>query len=110
MKLKVRSHIGKIGRLPYEIRGALGHGIRQGITGTRLVAWLNSLPEVQAILQQEFGGRPINEQNFSTWKIHGYPDWVQEQVFAKFTMDALVQQTQKHGLPPAFNETTQPST
>jgi hypothetical protein len=105
MKLKVRSHTGKIGHLPYEIRCQLGRGIHNGIPGVRLVAWLNSLPEVQAVLQEDFGGRPINQQNFSKWKIHGYPDWLQEQVFARVTRDILVKQIEKKGLPPAFNET-----
>jgi hypothetical protein len=105
MKLKVHSHTGKIGRLPYEIRSQLGGGIHDGIPGVRLVTWLNSLPEVQAILQQEFGGQPINEQNLSKWKVRGYPDWLQEQVFARVTRDILLKQIEKKGLPPAFNET-----
>jgi hypothetical protein len=50
------------------------------------------------------GGRPINQQNFSKWKIHGYPDWLQEQVFAQVTKDILVKQIEKKGLPPALNE------
>jgi hypothetical protein len=104
MKLKVSSHTGKIGYLPYEIRCQLGHGIQEGIPGVRLVAWLNSLPEVQEILQQDFDGRPINQQNFSKWKIRGYPDWLQEQVFARVTRDILVKQIEKKGLPPAFND------
>jgi hypothetical protein len=105
MKLKVHSHPGKIGRLPYEIRRRLGRGIQEGIPGSRLVAWLNSLPEVQAVLQQDFGGRPINEQNLSKWKVRGYPDWLQEQVFARVTREILLKQIEKKGLPPAFHET-----
>jgi hypothetical protein len=104
MKLKVRSHTGKIGHLPYEIRCQLGRGIHNGIPGARLVTWLNSLPEVQAVLRQDFGGRPINQQNFSKWKIHGYPDWLQEQVFTQVTKDILVKQIEKKGLPPPLNE------
>jgi hypothetical protein len=105
MKLKVRSHTGKIGHLPYEIRCQIGSAIHNGIPGARLVAWLNSLPEVQAILREDFGGRLINQQNFSKWKVHGYPDWLQEQVFARVTRDILAKQIEKKGLPPAFNET-----
>ena len=108
MKLHIRSHTGKIGHLPYEIRSQLCHGIHDGIPGVRLVAWLNSLPEVQTILRQDFGGRPINEQNFSKWKVRGYPDWVQEQAFAQVTRDMLAKQIEKKGLPPSFND-TQPS-
>ena len=36
--------------------------------GEKLVAWLNGLPEVQAIVAAEFGGKPIREQNLSEWK------------------------------------------
>ncbi|MCX6897362.1 MAG: hypothetical protein NT105_01560 [Verrucomicrobia bacterium] len=43
--------------------------------GKRLAAWLNSLPEVQAVLKGEFGGRPIREQNISEWRKGGYREW-----------------------------------
>jgi hypothetical protein len=39
------------------------------------VAWLNSLPEVQALLAAEFGGKPVREQNLSDWRKHGYKKW-----------------------------------
>lgn len=77
MNLKIGSHTGKIGRLPHEIRSQLG----QAIHAVRLVAWLNSLPAVQAILAQDFGGQPINNQNLSKWKVRGYPDWLREESF-----------------------------
>jgi hypothetical protein len=40
------------------------------------VAWLNSLPEVQALLAAEFAGKPIREQNLSEWRKHGYKSWL----------------------------------
>ena len=51
----------------------------EGEPGKKLVAWLNSLPEVQAIVTAEFGGKPIREQNLSEWKQGGYRDWVAQQ-------------------------------
>jgi hypothetical protein len=81
MNLKIGSHTGKIGRLPREIRNQLGQALHHGVPAVRLVAWLNSLPEVQAILARDFGGQPINNQNLSKWKVRGYPDWLQEQAF-----------------------------
>jgi hypothetical protein len=81
MNLKIGSHTGKIGRLPREIRNELGQALYQGVPAVRLVAWLNTLPEVQAILASDFGGQPINNQNLSKWKVRGYPDWLQEQAF-----------------------------
>ena len=50
--------------------------ILDGEPGVRLLAWLNALPEVQAILARDFAGRPINDQNFSEWKHGGYIDWL----------------------------------
>lgn len=81
---------GKIARLPREIRVQLNRRIRDGEPQNRLVEWLNSLPEVQAVLAAEFGGRPINEPNLSDWKSGGYRDWLlmQEAVELVRHMDA----------------------
>jgi hypothetical protein len=105
MKISTRAHTGKIGRLPKEIRNQLARGIGDGIPGVRLVAWLNSLPEVQAILQSDFGGQPIKEQNLSKWKTRGYPDWLQEQAFAQATINMLSQHGEKLGLFPSPSDT-----
>jgi hypothetical protein len=70
---------GKIARLPWSIRDILNRRLRDGEPGKSLVEWLNSLPEVQEVLAEEFGGRPINEQNLSEWKQGGYEDWLQHQ-------------------------------
>jgi hypothetical protein len=99
MKINTRVHNGKIGRLPKEIRDQLAIGIREGIPGIRLVAWLNRHPAVQALLASDFGGRPINEQNLSKWKARGYPDWLQEQAFVQATLNIIAQNSQKLGLP-----------
>lgn len=73
--------------------------------GVRLIVWLNSLPEVQAILARDFGGQPIKEQNLSKWKVRGYPDWLQEQSFIMATRDIITKQIEKNGLPQSFNAT-----
>jgi hypothetical protein len=70
---------GKIAWLPRTVREQLNCRLRDGEEGKRLVAWLNSLPEVKAILAAEFGGKPIREQNLSEWKKRGYRDWVAHQ-------------------------------
>jgi len=44
-----------------------------------LVAWLNGLPEVQAVLAAQFHGQPIVEPNLSAWRKGGYHDWEEEQ-------------------------------
>jgi hypothetical protein len=70
---------GKIARLARVIRDELNRRLQDGEPGVRLVAWLNGLPETQKILQVDFGGRPINEQNLSEWKAGGYREWLARQ-------------------------------
>ena len=70
---------GKIARLPRAVRQELNGRLAEGEQGKRLVAWLNELPEVQAIVTAEFGGKPVREQNLSEWKQGGYRDWLAQQ-------------------------------
>lgn len=70
---------GKIARLPKPVRDQLNQRLENGEKGTALVRWLNSLPEVQHLIQHEFHGYPIREQNLSEWKKGGYLDWLAQQ-------------------------------
>lgn len=70
---------GKIARLPRAVREQLNRRLRDGEEGKKLVAWLNGLPEVKAVIAVEFGGKPIREQNLSEWRKRGYRDWVAHQ-------------------------------
>jgi hypothetical protein len=70
---------GKIARLPYLIRDLLNCRLRNGEQGAKLMKWLNGLPEVQEVLAEEFGSRPISEQNLSEWKQGGFEDWLRHQ-------------------------------
>ena len=70
---------GKIARLPSAIRNQLNLRLQNGERGRHLVAWLNTLPEVKAVLAAEFAGRPIREQNLSEWRKGGYRDWLLQQ-------------------------------
>lgn len=70
---------GKIARLPRAVRQELNRRLGEGEQGKKLVTWLNALPEVQAVVAAEFGGRPVREQNLSEWKQGGYRDWVLQQ-------------------------------
>src|SRR5579863_2470038 len=65
---------GKIAHLPRNLRDELSQRIDNGTPGPQLLAWLNADPEVQAILAQYFGGRPITKQNLSEWRNGGYQD------------------------------------
>lgn len=64
--------LGKIGRLPQVIRDEASRRLRKGDPQDQVADWLNSLPEVQALLANEFGGRPIRQQNLTNWKNGGY--------------------------------------
>ena len=70
---------GKIARLPRAIREQLNRRLQDGEKGIHLVAWLNSLPEVQEVLAHDFKGCAISEQNLSEWKQGGYQDWLARQ-------------------------------
>ena len=72
-------HNGKIGRLPKDLIEQLNRRLDDGEPGKDLVVWLNSLPPVQALIQSDFDGRPIREQNLSEWKKRGYREWQRRQ-------------------------------
>lgn len=84
---------GKIARLPRAIRDELNRRLDEGEPGKRLVEWLNALPEVQVVLAADFGGRPVNEQNFSDWKQGGFADWQAYQE-ARAWVGQLVEQSE----------------
>ena len=72
-------HKGKIGKLPKAVREELNRRLDNGGQGRQLLTWLNSLPEVQAVVAAEFGGKPIRKQNLSEWRNGGYAHWLQQQ-------------------------------
>lgn len=67
---------GKIGRLPEEIRNQVNGKIRDGQPASEILSWLNALPRVQKILDQQFNGDPINDQNLTNWRQGGFADWL----------------------------------
>ena len=66
---------GKIARLPRELREQLNRRLQAGEQGGPLLAWLNALPEVSAVLGREFGGVAISKQNLSEWRAGGFAEW-----------------------------------
>src|ERR1035441_1363007 len=66
---------GKIARLPQSIREQINRRLQDGRPGKQIVAWLNTLPEVAAVMAAKFDGKPINEPNLSHWRLGGYQDW-----------------------------------
>jgi hypothetical protein len=66
---------GKIARLPQPIREQINRRLRNGEEGKQIVEWLNGLPDARTVLEAEFEGQPINENNVSNWKLGGIRDW-----------------------------------
>jgi Protein of unknown function (DUF3486) len=71
--------VGKIARLPNEIREHLNRRMRDGEAAVTILQWLNELPEVKSILAEQFGGARISHQNLSKWRRTGYQRWLQTQ-------------------------------
>src|SRR5436305_4811887 len=72
----MRTRVGKIARLPKEIRDELNGRLESGEPGKQLVEWLNELPKVKKVLAEQFGGSPVTEQNLSEWRRGGFQDWL----------------------------------
>ena len=51
------AHRGKIGHLPKALQEDVNRRLEKGEHGRTVVAWLNALPEVQAVLAAEFAGQ-----------------------------------------------------
>lgn len=98
------SRRGKIARLPEAIRAEVNRRLDDGVEGKKVVAWLNALPEVQAIVATEFAGRLLSEQNLSQWRKGGYQDWLREgelrDVLQQMSLE-IQQAPTTEGAPPA---------
>ncbi len=100
------THNGKIGRLPKAIQDQLNRRIENGEKGGPLVAWLNSLPEVQAVVAAEFEGKAIREQNLSEWRKGGYTQWLRQQEALEMArqLGAETWELQPAGAPPLTDQ------
>ena len=100
------THNGKIGRLPKAVQEQLNRRLEDGEKGGPLVAWLNSLPEVQSVLAAEFDGKPIREQNLSEWRKGGYKKWLwrQEALEMAREMEAETGELQSACTPPLTDQ------
>jgi hypothetical protein len=66
---------GKIARFPAPVREELNQRLFNGEKCQQVIAWLNSLPDVQTIVDTEFAGQPVLPANLSRWKTTGYKSW-----------------------------------
>lgn len=79
---------GKITRLPQNIRDQLHQRLANGETADILLAWLNSLPEVKAILDSQFESQPITDKNLSEYRKRGFRRWEMRQSAIEFSSEA----------------------
>ena len=83
----MRTRNGKIAHLPHSIREEINQRLQDGEEAKSLIQWLNSLPEVQAVLQTHFEAHPINAVNFTEWKQGGFREWQQQQLALKLVQN-----------------------
>lgn len=94
-----RERNGKIARLPLAIRTELNHRMRDGKPGAELVAWLNSLPEVQQVMKDQFDGLELTACNLSRWREGGHQDYLAEQLVTKGATDLVKDAAAIKGFP-----------
>jgi hypothetical protein len=66
---------GKIARLPKALRDEVCQRMEDGATYGSILTWLNELPEVKAMLEAQFKGDGVNEQNLTNWRQGGFLEW-----------------------------------
>ena len=69
------STLGKIERLPREVRDELNRRLDNNEPGGPLLEWLNGRREVKSVLKEQFEGAAITKQNLSEWRNGGFAIW-----------------------------------
>lgn len=76
---------GKIASFPAAIREELNTRLFDGQRGPVILPWLNALPEVQRILDEQWGEQPVTVQNLSEWRKGGYAEWLRQREWVEET-------------------------
>jgi len=63
-----RTAVGKIGRMPADIRREVSRKLADHESAAGVIAWLEGLPEARAVLDEMFDGARVSPQNLSEWK------------------------------------------
>ena len=84
----MKTRNGKIARLSREVRDELNRRLERSQPGPNLLDWLNGLPEVRELLQEQFEGEPISKQNLSQWRQGGFQEWLARQELWQAAVDA----------------------
>src|SRR5258707_2349197 len=90
--------ISKIARFPRLIREEVNQRLDRFEPTKAILKWLNSLPEVQAVLAKYFEGELVKQQNLHGWKTTGYQNWLLCQTALDFTQDAIPDEIDKPAL------------
>jgi hypothetical protein len=70
---------GKIDRLPRHIRDQLSKRLDDGECGDSLIEWLNGLPEVKDLCEDQFKSVPVSKQNLSAFEQGPHQEWLRGQ-------------------------------
>jgi hypothetical protein len=93
---------GKIARLPKHVREELNQRLDNGERGQSFLRWLNSRPEVRALMAAEFDGRPIDKHSLSEWRRGGYAEWLRQRETSDLAQEMIKESAefQPAGAPP----------
>ncbi len=67
---------GKIARLPEHLRTELNERILANQPASKILPWLNDQLEVKQLLEEDFEGLSVNDENLHKWRIGGYAEWL----------------------------------
>ena len=73
-----RARRGKIAKLPADLRMEVNRRLHDGQPANQIMPWLNSHDRVRPILDTQFKGENINDQNLTEWRQGGFMDWLDE--------------------------------
>jgi len=85
----MKARNGKIARLPRPVRQQLNERLERCESSSRLLPWLNALPETRELVQKEFAGVPISKQNLSQWRRGGFQESLASRYLRRQTGDAV---------------------
>jgi hypothetical protein len=74
-----RGRRGKVSRLPVVLREEINRKLRDGISAREICSWLNDVPSCREVVDREFDGVAVSEENLSRWRSGGYLSWERRQ-------------------------------
>lgn len=63
-----RTAVGKIGRMPADVRREVSRRLADHESASAIIAWLDGLHEARTVLDEMFDGARVSPQNLSEWK------------------------------------------